>query len=117
MGVDIEEVERFKKLIRNKRFLKRVFTNQEIRYCSSRKNKAQHFAVRFAAKEAVWKALSHIMARSKNNITHNQIGIKNLQSGKPEVVLPRPLSRWKNKVAVSLSHTRHYAVATALIQG
>jgi len=57
IGIDIVEVSRIAKLIKSKQFLKRVFTAQEISYCSAKKNKAQHFAVRFAAKEAVVKVL------------------------------------------------------------
>ena len=58
IGVDIVEIDRVARSVRNPRFLKRVFTSQEVAYCRARKNSAQHFAVRFAAKEAVWKAVS-----------------------------------------------------------
>ena len=57
VGVDIVEIHRIAKQIHNPRFLKRVFTSPEVAYCRARKNAAQHFAVRFAAKEAVSKAL------------------------------------------------------------
>lgn len=115
LGVDIEEVGRFQSLIRNKRFLKRVFTPKEVSYCSSKVNRAQHFAVRFAAKEAVWKALSDIIVRAKPGVRHRDIGIENEANGKPRVTLPKSLARWKKKVVVSLSHTRQYAVAVAIV--
>ena len=63
-GVDIIEVERIAKLIRrNRTFVKRVFTEREIAYCGKKKFKWEHFAVRFAAKEAVWKALCYALAQ------------------------------------------------------
>lgn len=116
LGVDIEEVARFKSLLRNKRFLKRVFSRQEIQYCFSKKNKAQHLAVRFAAKEAVWKAMSDIIVHLKKGVAHHEIRVKNTSSGKPEVSLPPPLSRWGKKIQISLSHTRSYAMAVALVK-
>jgi len=116
LGVDIEEVERFQKLIRDKRFLKRVFTDEEIAYCFSKRNKAQHFAVRFAAKEAIWKALSETISNLKKNLAHRDIGLKNNARGKPEVILPRALARWSNKICVSLSHTTSYALAAAFVK-
>ena len=57
IGVDIVEIDRIARSVKNPRFLKRVFTASEVAYCRARKNSAQHFAVRFAAKEAVWKAV------------------------------------------------------------
>ncbi len=115
VGVDIEEVHRFKALIRNARFMKRVFTAKEIRYCNSKKNKLQHFAARFAAKEAVWKALSERLAKSKTHLSHADIGVENDLSGKPRVTLPRKLSTLSKKISLSLSHTRSTVVAVALV--
>lgn len=116
VGVDIEEVGRFRRLIRNKRFMSRIFTRQEILYCSAKKRKLEHFAVRFAAKEAVWKALSDVLSRQKKSLAHRDIGISNDPSGKPRVVLPRRLARLAVRTTVSLSHTKSYAVAVALIR-
>lgn len=116
VGVDIEEVSRFPKLVRDRRFLKRVFTPQEITYCLSKKNKSQHFAVRFAAKEAVWKALSEVIRDLKKTVAHKEVGIRNTSTGKPEVVLPPILSKWKKKITISLSHTHSYAVAVAVVK-
>jgi holo-[acyl-carrier protein] synthase len=114
LGVDIEEVGRFQKLIRNKRFLSRVFTTEEMTYCFSRKNRAQHFAVRFSAKEAVWKALSEVIDNLPKKLSHKDIGIKNSISGKPRVVLPKALGSIAQRVSISLSHTKSYAVAVAV---
>lgn len=116
LGVDIEEVDRFKSLIRNRRFLTRIFTSGEIAYCNSKKNKAQHFAVRFAAKEAVWKAMSHRLRKEDAVLRHRDIGIKNDRHGKPQITFPRAFSGLQKKVEVSLSHTRSFCVAVALIR-
>ncbi len=115
VGIDIEEVARFKSLIRNKRFLARVFTADEIRYCSAKKNRSQHFAVRFAAKEAIWKALSDALLKSRRAVRHRDIGLRNRSDGKPEVVLPPAVRRLVHQVTVSLSHARQYVTATALV--
>lgn len=95
----------------------RVFTRKEIVYCRSRKNQLQHFAVRFAAKEAVWKALSERLVKKKWTLGHRQIGVDNDASGKPRVVLPAKLKVFSKKISLSLSHTRATVVAVALFQG
>ncbi len=107
IGIDIVEVGRIAKLIKNKAFLKRVFTAQEMAYCSAKKNKAQHFAVRFAAKEAVYKALGQAA------LALTDIGVKNQPSGKPEVYIK---GKRKSGIAISLTHTDSYAAAVAVKQ-
>ena len=106
IGVDIIDVRRIAKLIKNRRFLERVYTAREISYCTAKKNRAQHFAVRFATKEAVWKALG------KKGITHRDIGVRNLPDGRPEVLIK---GKPKKNISVSLSHTDDYAVAVAIV--
>src|SRR5277367_6127476 len=82
LGLDIVEIGRIEKLARrNARFLPRVFTEQEIRYCRSKKNRWQHFAARFAAKEAVWKALG------QDGVALKDISVRRDPSGKPGVLL------------------------------
>ncbi|MDR1195760.1 MAG: holo-ACP synthase [Endomicrobium sp.] len=107
IGVDIEEVKRFEKYVRDKDYLERVFAEDEISYCMPKKNPAQHLAARFAAKEAVWKAVS---AKNKKLII-TDISIKNAQSGKPEVYIK---NRKYKKIDVSLSHADKYVVAVAI---
>lgn len=116
IGIDIEEVARFQKLVRNKRFLEKVFTEQEIRYCKSKKNPSQHFAVRFSAKEAAWKALSEFLHKTKKKLSHRDIGVKNNMTGKPEITLPREFLKISKKLALSLSHTRTHVVAVAVMK-
>lgn len=108
VGVDIVEINRIAKQIHNKRFLKKVFSAQEVAYCRARKKSAQHFAVRFAAKEAVWKAIGD------RKLLHRHIQVRNRPNGKPEVYFPAPFTRLAKKVSISLSHGRDYAVAMAL---
>lgn len=115
VGVDIEEVKRFKALVRNRKFMDRVFTKQEIAYCSAKKRKLEHFAVRFAAKEAVWKALSDFLRGKKAHLGHRDIGVKNDAFGKPQVVLPKAFSSIAKRTTLSLSHTSSYAVAVAFV--
>lgn len=110
-GIDIIEVKRIKKVISsNKKFLQKVYTPTEIEYCNSKKNKWQHFAVRFAAKEAVWKALG------KKDIWHRDITVKNASDGRPEVLLSGRYKKIQDRVSLSLSHTKDYAVAVAVFK-
>jgi holo-[acyl-carrier protein] synthase len=108
IGVDIVEIDRIRKAVRNRRFLQRVFTPQEVGYCHARKNSGQHFAVRFAAKEAVWKAVG------EPKMLHRDIHVRNRSDGKPEIFFSAPFSELARRVSISLSHGRDYAVAMAL---
>lgn len=109
IGIDIVETKRIKKLIKNKKFLKRMFAPEEIKYCETKKNKEQHYSARFAAKEAVWKAFS-----GKIKISLKDIIIKNIESGKPVVFFNN--KKVNNvKIEVSLSHTKDYSVAIAIL--
>lgn len=110
VGVDIVEIGRIARQIRNRRFLSRVFTPAEIAYCRSKRKAAQHFAVRFAAKEAVWKALG------QPGLGHRDIHVQNDRTGKPRVALSGPLKKMQRRLSVSLSHGQAYAVAVALAQ-
>ena len=107
-GIDIIEVKRVKnQLENNNAFKKRVFTEGEIAYCEKKKRKFEHYAVRFAAKEAVWKAMG------KGGIGLRSIEVKNKVSGRPEVYFKG--RKIKEKVLISLSHCEDYAVAQAII--
>lgn len=104
--MDLVETKRIAALARrNSRFLKRVFSDEEIRYCRGKKKKWQHFAVRFAAKEAVWKAVGRSGLRLKD------ISIRRGSTGKPSVVLEGRVAR---EIQISLTHSEQYAAAIAL---
>jgi holo-[acyl-carrier protein] synthase len=108
-GIDIIEVKRIQQTLRsNKRFSERVFTAKEIAYCEGKVNKYQHYAVRFAAKEAILKALG------SKGIALKDISIRNLDTGKPEPVLTGKLKKLEKNIIVSLSHCQEYAVAQAI---
>ncbi len=107
-GIDIIEVKRIRALFsKNNGFRERVFTKREIDYCEKKKRKHEHYAVRFAAKEAVWKAMGN------NSIALKSIEIRNKRSGKPEVFFKG--KRFKEKILITLSHCESYAVAQAII--
>ncbi|MDR2860907.1 MAG: holo-ACP synthase, partial [Elusimicrobiota bacterium] len=104
IGVDIEEVKRFSKFVKDEQYLKKVFSDNEIEYSIPKANPAQHLAARFAAKEAVWKALS---AKNKKLLI-TDISIKNSKDGKPIIYIKGKKS---SRIDVSLSHTKNYVVA------
>lgn len=105
--MDIVETRRIAALARrNRRFLTRVFSPEEIRYCKGKKKKWQHFAVRFAAKEAVWKAVGRAGLRLRD------ISIRRGPTGKPSVVLEGRVAR---EIQISLTHSDQYAAAVALV--
>ena len=110
LGVDIVEVPRIARLVRKRRFLERVFSSREIDYCRDKKNAAKHYAVRFAAKEAVYKALG------RPGVSHRDISVRNAPDGKPVVELRGVLSRLERRLSLTLSHTATTAVAVALYQ-
>lgn len=110
IGIDIIEVARVQKLgSKSPRFLERVFTPGEIAYCSKKKNKYQHFAARFAAKEAFFKALGE-------RIPWKDVELVNLVSGKPTLKL-RGKRRWPFKrTHVSISHLAEHALAAVILE-
>ncbi len=119
VGIDIVGIERIERLVREhgERFLDRVFTEVERAYCSSRPEPAQHFAGRFAAKEAVLKALGTGWA---DGVGWKHIEVTNTEKGKPEVRLTgraEELARamGAGRVHVSISHADGYAVAQAVL--
>jgi len=112
VGIDVVEIDRVRKLISsNPKFLKRVFTDGEIAYCKKKKKRWQHFAVRFAAKEAVWKALG------KGGVALKNIEVKNKKNGSPEVKIKGKDLDKRYNVFVSLTHSSNQAVACAIING
>ena len=115
-GVDIIEIERVKKSIEETdgKFCERVYTQKEIEYCE-RKNvqKYQHYAARFAAKEAVLKAISQLL-ESKFDIEWKEIEILNDEQGRPFVNLLKkdiPI----DEIDISISHCKTYAVASVVV--
>jgi len=121
IGIDIIEVDRIEKIIQKfgERFLTRCFVQSEIVYCQKMKCSAEHFAARFAAKEAVSKAFGVGIG---NLLSWKNIEIEKRTNDAPQVYLhKRGLSLAKEKgvsnILVSLSHCKKYAVAQATILG
>ena len=116
-GIDIIEVNRIKEAIQDldEKFLKRVYTNYEIEYCNSKNNmKYQHFAARFAAKEAVFKAISNKL-KSKYDISWTDIEIKNDENGKPMFFIDKLNKCDIISKDISMLHIKDYAIASVSI--
>jgi len=109
-GIDIIEVDRIQKSIDNggEEFIKRIFNDEEIEYANKHKYPTQHYAARFAAKEAIYKAFG-----DKTSLSWKDMTILNDKHGKPYCRLNKP--EIKNKIFLSISHTKNYAVAHAII--
>ena len=116
-GVDIIEVDRVKEAIENQgeKFLEKVYTKNEIEYCSnSGKMTYQHYAARFAAKEAIFKAISELIPKNEDDIL-NKIEITNEQDGKPYANIDRLNIDNIESMDLSLSHIKNYAIASFVI--
>lgn len=117
IGVDIVEIDRFKKLTENwgEHFLRKIFTQREIDYCISKKNIYQHLAGKFAAKEAISKAISTGWG---GNFRWKDVEILNDANGKPKIILHNQLKECYNSYLfhISISHSFNYAVALAIVE-
>ena len=116
-GTDIIEIERIKDSIEetNNKFLNRVYTEKEIEYCESKKaQRYQHYAARFAAKEAVFKAIS-IKLEDKYSICWKDIEIINDSQGRPSVTLQGNIQKNIEQIDISLSHRKEYATANVVV--
>ena len=117
MGRDIIEIDRIKQSIENlgDAFLNRVFTENEIKYCESKNNqKYQHYAARFTAKEAVFKAVSSNL-KDKYSITWKDIEVCNNEQGKPYINLYGINQELFESIDISISHCKKYATANVVI--
>lgn len=116
-GTDIIEVNRVKECIEDlgDKFLNRIYTEKEIEYCNSKKNvKYQHFAARFAAKEAIFKAVSDLLD-DKYEISWKNAEIINDENGKPQVNFIGKFFDEIESIDISLSHLKEYAIANCTI--
>jgi holo-[acyl-carrier protein] synthase len=118
VGTDIVEIPRIGKMIERhgEHFLQRVYTEDEIRYCQRRKESFQHYAGRWAAKEAVMKTLGTGWTRGVGWLDI-EVAIK--RSGQPLINIRGSAREIANhlgigEVLISISHCRAYAMATAI---
>ena len=120
IGTDVVENQRIKNSIKNKKFIKRVFSKKEINLSKKYKNKLNYFSKRFAAKEAFSKALGTGISKG---IKFNQIVVLNEKNGKPFIKLikdtkkkvEKKLKKKNYKISLSLTDEDEYAVAFVTI--
>lgn len=115
-GTDIIEISRIKDSIEEagERFLDRVYTKAEIEYCESKKKqKYQHYAARFAAKEATFKAISSLL-EDKYSICWKDIEVVNDLQGKPKVNILGVDETRIESISISISHCKEYATANVV---
>lgn len=120
-GIDIVEIDRFKRSVEKwgESFVKKVFTNKEISYSRGKRFPFQHFAARFAAKEAVFKAFGSKRGSIRK---WTDIEVLNDKSGKPIVAFHGSAEKLRlgkkvDDVVVSMAHSRNHAVANAILLG
>lgn len=116
-GTDIIEIDRIKESIEElgEKFLDRVFTKKEIEYCESKHNaKYQHYAARFAAKEAAFKAVSRLL-NDKYSIGWKNIEVTNDENGRPKIEFIGINLEQIKGIDISISHCKEYATANVVI--
>jgi len=117
IGIDIIEIDRIRDSVEKfgDRFLNKVYTQKELDYCLKKKYKYQHLAARFAAKEAVYKALA---TGWNEDVSWQNIEISNEPNGMPIVTLQGKLKNFLHKgkyLKISMSHSRDYVACMAII--
>ena len=116
-GTDIIEVSRIRDSIERsgENFLNLIYTPAEIEYCESKKvSKYYHYAGRFAAKEAIYKAISPLLEH-KFDISWHNAEVINDENGNPKInFIDIKLDKIKN-IDISISHCKEYAIATAVL--
>ena len=120
-GIDIAEVPRIAESIERfgERFLRRVFTEEEIRYCDSKANRVERYAARFAAKEAAMKALGTGWNRG---VRWRDIEVLRQPGSRPTIKFHGVAADFAAKlgaknVALSISHTPELAIANVILEG
>lgn len=120
LGIDIIEIEKLRAALgrHGDRLRDRIFTKTEIHYCDNRTNRFQHYAARFAAKEALFKALGTGWSKG---IGWHDAEVFNLSTGQPQLLLSGKACNIATQLGatkfwVSLTHTDHYAVAEVILE-
>ncbi len=116
-GVDIIEINRIQESIEKlgDTFLNKVYTQKEIEYCESKgKNKYQHYAARFAVKEAAFKAVSESV-EDKFAISWKDIETTNDVQGRPKTEILFLKNKKVENIDVSISHCKDYAMANVTV--
>ncbi len=116
-GTDIIEISRIKKSIDElgEKFINKIFTEDEIAYCKSKKKqKYQHYAARFAAKEAIFKAVSEDL-EDKYDLCWKDCEVICDENGKPHINIFGVNTKNIESMDISLSHCKEYATAVVTI--
>ncbi|MEI7981167.1 MAG: holo-ACP synthase [Bacteroidota bacterium] len=119
IGTDIIEVNRIQKIMeRDTGFRDKIFTAVEIEYCETKKNKYQHYAARFSAKEAMLKAIG---TGWRFGIRFADMEVYHDELGKPYIRVFGKAKEWTeqlaiSKIHVSLSHVKEMATAIVIIE-
>ncbi|MGH9862447.1 MAG: holo-ACP synthase [Candidatus Acidiferrales bacterium] len=120
LGIDIAEPDRLRAAVDRygRRFLERVFTPTEIAYCERKRYKWERYAVRFAAKEAAFKALGTGWRRG---VRWRDVEVTNLPSGQPTLALSGQAEKFAhrlgvNHIAVSLTHSDQFVLAQVIFE-
>jgi holo-[acyl-carrier protein] synthase len=117
-GTDIIEINRIKESIESlgEIFKNKIYTEKEIEYCESKKNaKYQHYAGRFATKEAIFKAVSDLLD-DKFEISWKDAEVLNDKNGRPTITFKsKKLQERIESIDVSISHCKDYAVANVVL--
>jgi len=119
IGVDMIETERIsEKLAKENGLREYIFTTAEIEYCENKTHKAEHYAARFAAKEALLKALG---TGFTGGVTLNEVEIFHIETGKPEFRFTEQTaeliqSKKFTNIHLSISHLKHIACAMVVIE-
>jgi len=119
-GIDIAEVSRIDASLQRfgRRFTERIFTEEEIRYCESKANRAERYAARFAAKEASMKAIG---TGWSCGVRWRDIEVQRLPGGRPTVVFQGKAGEYFAKLRatrahLSLTHTKGMAMAVVVLE-
>jgi holo-[acyl-carrier protein] synthase len=119
-GIDIAEVPRIEASIARfgDRFLRRIFTEAEIHYCESKANRVERYAARFAAKEAAMKAIG---TGWNHGVAWRDVEVCRQPGGRPTIAFHGKAAEFAGKlgvvhVALSLSHTKEYAIAQVILE-
>ena len=119
-GIDIAEVPRIAASIARfgERFVRRIFTEGEIRYCDSKANRVERYAARFAAKEAAMKAIG---TGWNHGVTWRDVEVSRMPGGRPTITFHGKAAEFAAKlgvkhVALSLTHTAEHAIAQVILE-
>jgi len=121
IGIDLALIPRVREIVGrwNERFLRRVFTDEEIAYCQRRRDPIPHLAARFAAKEATLKALGTGL---RMGISWREMEVRRERGEAPRMVLSGrcrdvALAKGGHRVLITLTHDGDYALAQAMLVG